>query len=407
MPIAPTHLPKLGSGRVSLQRRLGYESEMATFRAWMENIKKQLGFAPVSRSWLYLFEDAGIITKGDFDKAKDWLSNARKSLDSEGRPLVPLHLVARDDTRALSGCDIFDKEETPREYINGLIRNLSEQAKQYWPASFWKFQRFYPIVWTEKRDLIKLFEPALPRAVKRFAGKGWADINSRADCLKEIKKARQMGLEPVILYCGDLDPVGVAISDQIRNNLRPIAEVLQAEYLEERSAQTAHPALFQGVAKTLFEVETLEIVRFGLNEEFIEENDLLWIDGLETSSGKDLADPSHPQHDQPHVQSYLEQYGAQKVEANALITRPEAALELMEEALAPYIDDEGVERWEAENQLASEEATQHTEHFIKMLTFLHSQGWLYSGAKLAAAAEQHRERHQPQLSGAIDIEPTT
>ncbi|MEB3361093.1 MAG: hypothetical protein VKI42_03085 [Synechococcaceae cyanobacterium] len=384
---APTHLPSLGQGRVSLERRTAYEAEMRAFRRWMEQIKESLGFAPVSRSWLYLMEDAHIITKGDFNKATAWLAKARKTLNTNGVPLIPLHLVAADDTRALGGVDVFDKEETPREYINRLIRNLSDRAKQYWPASFWKFQDYYPIVWVEKRDLLKLFEPVLPQAVKRFAGKGWADINSRAACLREVAWARDHDLEPVILYCGDLDPVGVAISDHIRNNLAPIAEVLAAEDL-------LHD----------YSVDDLEIIRFGLEAEFIEENHLLWIDGLETSGGRDLADPGHPDHHKPHVQSYLRQYGARKVEANALITRPEAAQELMEEALAPFLDDDGIDRWEEENRLASQEATQHTEHFIKMLTFLDAQGWLYSGAKLSAAAEHHRQRQQPQLPDAIDTE---
>jgi hypothetical protein len=389
----------MGSGRVSLQRRLEYEDEMANFRAWMQATKRSLGFAPVSRSWLYLFEDAGIITKGDFKKATDWLSKARKALDSNGCPLIPLSLVANDTTRALDGVDVFDEEETPRDYINNLLRRITDSAKHYWPASYWKFQSYFPIIWVEKRDLIKLFEPAIPRAVKRFAGKGWADINSRAEVLRLVMEARKNDLEPVILYCGDLDPVGVSISDNIRSNLADLVDAVVAEEMD----RAGHHASFRPTLADQCSVEDLEIVRFGLNEEFIEDNGLLWIDGLETSSGQDLADPNHNDHFKPHVQSYLDTYGPRKVEANALITRPEAAKELMEQALADYIDEEGVERWEAENERASQEATQCTEHLIKMLTFLDSQGWLYSGHKLAAAAQEHRDRHQPQLEGAIDI----
>jgi hypothetical protein len=142
-------------------------------------------------------------------------------------------------------------------------------------------------------------------------------------------------------------------------------------------------------------MEDLEIVRFGLNTDFIEDNDLLWIDGLETSKGKDLQDPDHPDHKKPYVQQYLAEHGPRKVEANALITRPQAALELITNVLDQYIDADGVERWEAENREASEEATEKVEHLIKMLTFLDTQGWLYSGHKLEAAAEIHRSKTLP------------
>ena len=224
-------------------------------------------------------------------------------------------------------------------------------------------------------------------AIKRFTGKGWADINSRANVVQEVVWARENCLDPVILYCGDHDPVGLQISDQIRSNLRPIAEVLLAEQDIPHSYE---------YCRSLYDMDDLEIVRFGLNADFIEENDLLWIDGLETSSGKDLADPKHRDHGKPHVQDYLAEFGARKVEANALITRPEAAKQLITDVLDEYIDAEGVERWKAENKAASKEATENVEHLIKLLTFFDAQGWLYDGHKLAAAAEIHRAKTLPQ-----------
>lgn len=384
--IAPTRLPKMGSGRVSLQRRKEYESEMAFFRAWMQQTVESLGFSPGSRSWCYLFEDAHIITKGDFTKATKWLADARKSFDSDGKPLIPRRFVAKDDARQMTGADVYDKEKTARDYINSEIRDMQARARQWWPASFWKYQHSYPILWTEKADLVKLFEPAMHPAIKRFTGKGWADINSRANVVQEVVWARDNNLEPVILYCGDHDPAGVQISDMIRSNLRPIAEVLLAEQDIPMSYE---------FSRALYSMEGLEIVRFGLNTDFIEDNDLLWIDGLETSSGRDLNDPGHPDHNKPHVQQYLAEHGPRKVEANALITRPEAAQQLITDVLDQYIDADGVERWEAENREASKEATEKVEHLIKMLTFLDTQGWLYSGHKLEAAAEIHRAKTLP------------
>ena len=145
-------------------------------------------------------------------------------------------------------------------------------------------------------------------------------------------------------------------------------------------------------SRSLYSMDDLKIVRFGLNADFIESNGLLWIDGLETSSGKDLSDPNHNDHRKPHVQQYLSEHGARKVEANALITRPSAAQELITEVLDQYIDADGVRRWEEANQKASNEAGECVDHMIKMFTFLDAQGWLYSGHNLSAAAEVHRAK---------------
>ena len=85
----------------------------------------------------------------------------------------------------------------------------------YRPTSFWKHQEYFPVIWTEKLELLKLFRPEIPEAVRRFAGKGQADVNSRADLLNECHSAYLEDLRPVILYCGDHDPMGVKMSDAI------------------------------------------------------------------------------------------------------------------------------------------------------------------------------------------------
>ncbi len=77
-----------------------------------------------------------------------------------------------------------------------------------------------------------------------------------------------------------------------------------------------------------------------MNFDFIEENNLTWIENLETSSGGRLDSPRHPDHYKPYVQSYLEQYGARKVEANALVVRPEAGRELCQQAILKYVNDD-------------------------------------------------------------------
>lgn len=327
---------------------------------WMRDYVRGLGFAPVSRSWLYAFESAGIITKGLFDLGGRWLAENRKN----GH--IPFDLVGADISRAMEGEDVFDQEETPREYVNRQIRQALENGETYWPASYWKHQTYFPIIWVEKRDLIKLFELEIPPAIKRFAGKGWADINSRVEVIRWCQWAEQQGLAPVILYCGDHDPAGLQISESIYSNLQEIAAVM-------------------GWSESLaFMHDYGRIQRFGLSAEFIDHAGLLWIDGLETSSGEDLANPRHKHHRLPYVQNYLERFGARKCEANALITNPEAARALMRSTLWSWLSKPGHDRWLEENQKASEEAAAAVDHARRLLALLDSVGALYSPRSLTA-----------------------
>jgi len=363
-----TALPRLGSGRHGEARRRQFRAEVQEVVAWMRQYTARLGFAPVARSWLYALESEGKITKGDFTWASKWLADRRK----EG--LIPFELGGADTTRALTGSDTYDEEETPREYINRQLRESLEQAAMYWPSSYWKHQTHYPIIWSEKRDVLKLFKPELPDAVRRFAGKGQTDINSRVAVIEECQWAEENDLLPVILYIGDHDPSGIKISDGIAGNLRDIAEVMDWEYeLEEM-------------------VDDDRIVRFGLNADFINNAGLLWIDGLETGRDEakgtnDLANPKHPDHHKDYVQDYLRDYGARKVESNALIANPTAARALIRNELWQWLSHAGHKQWEEENKQASKEAAMHADGIKRMLAMFDAAGVLYNPKQLPAVVD--------------------
>ena len=359
---SPSFLPRPGRGRMSAQRRIEFNNEVQHVVRWMREYVRRLGFAPIARSWLYAFESERIIHKGDFDWAGQWLADRRK----EG--LIPFQLVGRDSTRELSGWDVYDREATPREYINRTLKDALEQAELYRPTSFWKHQEYFPVIWTEKLELLKLFKPEIPQAVRRFAGKGQTDVNSRVDLLQECQMAYDNGLQPVILYCGDHDPMGVRMSDGIYDNLADIADVMDLRWLIDEMRDEER------------------IQRFGLNADFIERNDLLWINGLETSSGGDLASAKHKHHNFPYVQNYLSDFGAKKCESNALITRPDAARYLVSETLMDWLDQDGIDQWEAENDEATDAATIHADGIKRMLAMFDTAGCLYNPAQLQAAA---------------------
>jgi hypothetical protein len=88
--------------------------------------------------------------------------------------------------------------------------------------------------------------------------------------------------------------------------------------------------LSQTYIKLLYDLEGklaplpyIELDYFGLHADQIEENNLVWIDGLVTGgkdadgNKRDLTDPRHPDYDKSYVQDYLARYGARKVDAHA------------------------------------------------------------------------------------------
>jgi len=88
---------------------------------------------------------------------------------------------------------------------------------------------------------------------------------------------------------------------------------------------------------TGYDPADLIIERFGLNYDFIQQNNLTWIDNLITGSKKDLASPSHKNYYLPYVQEYLAKVGVRKCEANALVVRPREAGDLVRNAIEAYV----------------------------------------------------------------------
>jgi hypothetical protein len=176
----------------------------------------------------------------------------------------------------------------------------------------------------EKIDLKTLFSPVCSQFLIPIANsKGWSDINSRADMMRRFAEHEAAGRQCVLLYCGDHDPVGLTISETLRSNMADLSGAVG------------------------WSPVNLIIDRFGLNADFIEAQRLTWIDGLVTGSGKDLADPRHPDHRKPYVQNYIARFGKRKVEANALVVRPQAARQLCLDAILRYLPADAPDRYRA------------------------------------------------------------
>src|SRR5262249_25894126 len=130
------------------------------------------------------------------------------------------------------------------------------------------------------------------------------------------------GKRIILLHCGDHDPGGLNISDFLRSNLADLSKAVG------------------------WKPDKLIIDRFGLNYDFIQQQRLTWIDNLITGSKRDLADSDHPDHSKPYVQNYLREFGTRKVEANALVVRPEAGRKLCRDAILKYVPETAVTKFE-------------------------------------------------------------
>jgi hypothetical protein len=308
-------LPTVKMGRRNADAERLFQHQVEVFCQGVKEVNSSLDFQVSSRGWCYLLEEYGL-NKGDFDKAQTLINDCRKS------GLLPLDICAEDSTRTAEGIenpDDSDAENYAFEWVDYVRNTLSTF---YHPYYFSDFQKCYIEMLVEKIDLKGIFKPVCEEYKIPYANnKGWADINSRAALMLRFKEWESKGKQCVLLYCGDHDPGGLNISDTIRTNLSALSNAVG------------------------WSPDNLIIDRFGLNYDFIIANNLTWIENLETGSGKRLDNPKHNDFKKPYVQTYLKQFGARKVEANALVTRVEEGRKLCEDAVLKYINLDGIDNY--------------------------------------------------------------
>lgn len=283
------------------RNRESSDLELVKFASELIKIHNLIGVKISSRGWCYILEGKGIIDKSQFDAIQGKINKCRKI------GLLPIDFVAVDKTRQFYNVEELEIEYIkPKEFIYEKLKPVKMLYQNKNDVSFWKFQKYYIQVMVEKIDLINLFGDICKACHIPIANaKGWSDLNSRNLLAQRFKKAEELGLQPVLLYYSDFDPAGLKIVETMRNNLRQIEKA------------------------TKWNPENLIINRFGLTIDFIKLYNLTWIDNLITGSGRNLANPKHPDHNKPYVQDYIKKYGVRKCEANAILTiRKESQLHL-------------------------------------------------------------------------------
>jgi len=310
--------------------------EMIHFAKRLVEIGKIVGFAISARGWCYQLESFGLVTKAQFDKVENLINECRE------RGFLAIDFTAEEEARKFSG---VEKPETlsPVQYMKQFLE-ATLKCEDWYTPDWWDGEQYYIQMVVEKIDLKTLFEPVCTEYhIPIATSKGWSSMLQRAEYARRFKEAEQKGLKCVLLYCGDHDPDGLRISEFLRSNLRDLAQIRWSDGMEG------------------YNPGKLIIDRFGLNYDFIEANNLSWIDNLITGSKKNLADPSHPNYWLPYVQDYLGRYGERKCEANALVVRPRQAAELCRQAIEKYVGAGALERFRKKRQAIVDELTKFRE----------------------------------------------
>ncbi len=283
-------------------------------------LQEQIGFKVSARGWCYQLESERLINKDEFDKVESWINKCRK------KGILPIDFTAEEEGRKFSGVEDPD-DETPIEDLRYWVERTLRTEENYVP-NWWDGEEYYIQMLVEKIDLKTLFEPVCKKyKIPIATSKGWSSMLQRAIYSKRFKQAEEQGLKPLLLYCGDHDPDGLRISDFIKKNLADLQDV---EW--EDGSEGYNP-------------EDLEIVRFGLDKDFIEKHNLAWIDNLITGSGKNLGSPHHKNYNMPYVQDYIEEFGKRKCEANAIVPMPKIARKFVEDIIKEYLGKDAEKRF--------------------------------------------------------------
>ena len=317
-------LPGLGKARAG---------QMDTFVTEIVNIQRQIGFKVSARGWCYQLEQFGLITKAQFDKVENLINGCRRNGS------LAIDFTAEEESRKFSGIEV-PEDRTPLEFIKSFLEDVLK-TEDYYTPDWWDGEKYYIQMLVEKIDLKTLFAPVCEQYhIPIATSKGWSSMLQRGEYARRFKEAEDIGLNCVLMYCGDYDPDGLRISDFLRSNLADLSNIYWRDGTDG------------------YNPNSLIIDRFGLNYDFIVDNNLSWINNLITGSKKNLASPSHPNHYMEYVQSYLRDIGERKCEANALVVIPAQARDFCRESIERYIGPDALARFQARWQTVSDEMEQ-------------------------------------------------
>lgn len=319
-------MPKRGRGRPTPL----HEAQIAAWCKAILKINSSLDFEVSSRGWCYLLEEHGL-EKTDFKSAEKLINQCRK----DGR--LPIDICCEDKRRSAENLEWQYPDDDPDTRAEKIVDDVKKWSESYYPYGFWEAQEVYIEMVVEKVDLKNLFSKVCkPFHIALANSGGWWDLNGRVTTMKRFAYWEAKGKKCILLYCGDHDPGGFMISNQLPENLADMSLAAggwtPGAEKPRSNKYTTH----------LIECEHLLIDRFGLNKDFIDKHNIPWIRGLVAASG-DLRD--NQQRYREYVTGYIKNFGARKIEATALVTKPVAAREMCKQAILKYLPKDALPKY--------------------------------------------------------------
>lgn len=304
-----------------MELRARYSNKhLLEFANQLKSMSRQIGFKVSARGWAYLMEQQRMINKDQFDKVNTLINTCRK------KGFLPIDFVAEEASRQFQGIvtpydgTVLDRFETYLEW--------SLDVDSDFEVNWWENEDYYIQMVVEKVDLVTLFYPVCKTYKIPIANsKGWSSMLQRAEYARRFQEAEANGKQCILLYCGDHDPDGLRIGDFLYKNLKDLEEISWDD------------------GQIGYNPDNLIIDRFGLNYDFIVENNFTWIDNLITGSGKNLASSKHKNFNMDYVQDYLKEIGERKCEANVIVTNPKLSRELCNGAIKKYLGIDAEKRF--------------------------------------------------------------
>ncbi|GAJ08249.1 unnamed protein product, partial [marine sediment metagenome] len=240
---------------------------MRVFAENMKEIQKGLDFHMGSRGWCYAMEPFGL-KKSGFDYGQECINECRR------RGFLKPCFILEDESHIVEQQP--DEIESVEDFVEGQY-NMWQDAGDYYTESwqlydgisFWEGQDYYIQLLVEKVDLKSLFMKICGKyriPVANLHGSG--SIEQKAVMAHNFQYHENEGRQPILFACGDFDPPGLEI--------RKVLKAWFVKYID-----------FTG-----WNPKELIVDPIGLTYRFIQENNLTWIDNLESSGEKDLDDPT-------------------------------------------------------------------------------------------------------------------
>jgi hypothetical protein len=304
-------------------------------KPWITAEFERHGYAFGPRAWAYAAEGAIGLDKDQFDDFGEWLADMRMT----GK--LPADIVSDDQARATTINDYVSWED-PQDYAASTLREAKASLEGYTPVGWWDDLPDYIEVGIEKADIMPLFDDICREYHVPYTNyRGNGDVNSRRRLLQRMRVHHEAGRKVKLIYFGDLDPVGISISNNLGRNLGKCANMTDVRWSAEH----------------------VEVLEAGLHFYQVEDLGLSWTDNLLSSTGTDMSKPFKPDgkrnkaYETYNVAAYMEEVGgARKVELNALATRIDEARAMFKAMILDFIPADWPARHEA-RQLPGRKAT--------------------------------------------------